>query len=181
MITDMSGPIRDLTMIVTQTRDLAMSAVAIRDIEPGQEITISYIPLGMPTIHRKQALGNWGFNCTCDLCTAPPETREISDERRERLVEIYYAMQDETTNYDTLVELSRELVQLARDERLLARAPEYYQSLMRIFYSFGDQETAWKYGRMSLKLAEILSDPEGEFVSGIRRDLDGIDGFFREG
>jgi hypothetical protein len=134
----------------------------------------------MPTAHRKKALANWGFNCTCNLCTSSPEHQAVSDQRRERLVEVYYAMQEETTTYDILVELSREFIQLAREERLLARIPEYYQSLMRIFYAFKDVETAHKYGTLSLRFGEIFSDPEGEFVSVVRRELDEVDRALRE-
>lgn len=141
---------------------------------------VADIPLGMPTIHRKRALSNWGFNCTCELCSAPSEARAASDHRRERLVEIYYAMQDESTDYNMLVELTHEFIKLAQVERLLARVGEYYQSFMRIYYSFGDYETARKYGRTSLMFAEIFSDPEGGFCAGVRRDLGQIDKERRE-
>ncbi|KAK3905518.1 SET domain-protein 5 [Staphylotrichum tortipilum] len=153
------------------TKDLAMSVLATRDIEPGEEITISYVPLGITTTQRTRKLSNWGFNCSCELCSAPPEAREASDQRRERMVEVYYAMQDESTSYNTLVELTREFIKLAQVERLLAKVGEYYQALMRIYYGFGDAETARKYGQASLKFAEIFSDPDGGFCAGIRRDL----------
>lgn len=133
------------------------------------------IPLGITTAQRTQKLGNWGFNCSCELCSAPPEAREASDQRRERMVEAYYAMQDESTSYNALVELTREFINLAQVERLLPKVGEYYQALMRIYYGFGDAETARKYGRASLKFAEIFSDPEGGFCAGIRRDLRQLD------
>lgn len=96
----------------------------------------------MPTAHRRKILRNWGFNCSCNFCMAPDEAREASDRRRERLVEVYYGMQDESTSYDTLVTLTREFVQLAQVERLIGKVGEYYQAFMRIYYSFGDSKTA---------------------------------------
>lgn len=129
----------------------------------------------MPTVQRARTITNWGFNCTCDLCSAPPEAREASDERRERLVEVYYAMQDESTSYNTLVELTREFIKLAQVERLVAKVGEYYQAFMRIYYGVGDAETARKYGQAALQFAEIFSDPEGGFCAGIRRDLKQLD------
>ncbi|GAB1313756.1 SET domain-containing protein 5 [Madurella fahalii] len=153
------------------SRDLAMSAVATRDIMPGEEITISYIPLGMPTSHRHRALGNWGFNCTCALCSAPDEAREASDRRREQLIELYYAMQEESTDYDSLIKLTREFIELAQVERLIAKVGEYYRVFMRIYYEIGDPESAKKYGQAALKFAEIFSDPEGVFCTGLRQDL----------
>ena len=129
----------------------------------------------MPAAQRARTIANWGFNCTCDLCSARPEAREASDKRRERLVEVHYAMQDESTSYEALVELTRELIKLAQVEQLLAKVGEYYQSFMRIYYGVGHGETARKYGRAALKFAEIFSDPEGGFCTSIRRDLQQLD------
>lgn len=95
-------------------------------------------------------------------------------------MEVYYAMQDESTSYNRLVELTGEFIELAKTERLLAKIGEYYQVIMRIYYGFGDLETARKYGRASLKFAEIFTDPEGQFCSGLRRDLKVVDRELRE-
>ncbi|KAK3360470.1 hypothetical protein B0T25DRAFT_130631 [Lasiosphaeria hispida] len=151
--------------------DLAMRAVATRDILPGEEITISYIPLGMPTPHRLRSLSNWGFNCTCALCTSPPAARDASDTRRHRLVEVYYAMQEPGVSYEELVELTREFVQTVEVERLDTKIGEYYQAFMRIYYNAGDAESALKYARLGLKYSEAFADPEGGFCSGLRADL----------
>jgi hypothetical protein len=90
-------------------------------------------------------------------------------------MEVYYAMQDESTSYNTLVELTREFIKLAQVERLVAKVGQHYQAFMRIYYGFGDAETARKYGQASLKFAEIFSDPEGGFCAGLRRDLEQIE------
>lgn len=125
----------------------------------------------MSTAYRTRALRNWGFNCSCDLCAAPAEAREASDERRERLMEIYYAMQDESTTYDKLVEFTREFIELVQIERLLAKVSAYYQTFMRLYFNLGDAVSAQRYGKIALALAEIFGDPEGGFCSGLRRDL----------
>ncbi|KAK4678892.1 hypothetical protein QC764_000720 [Podospora pseudoanserina] len=153
------------------SNDLVMSAVATRDIMPGEEITISYIPLGMPTSYRAKSLGNWHFNCTCALCTAPTEARDASDSRRERLMELFYAMQDSETQYDALVDWTREFIELAQVERLITKIGEYYQVFMKLYYDKGDPESAKKYGEAALYFAEIFSDPEGGFCTSLREDL----------
>ncbi|KAK0668048.1 hypothetical protein QBC41DRAFT_303769 [Cercophora samala] len=153
------------------SKDLVMSAVATRDIMPGEEITISYIPLGMPTSYRAKSLGNWHFNCTCALCTAPAEARDASDSRRERLMELFYAMQDSETQYDALIDWTREFIELAQVERLITKIGEYYQVFMKLYYDKGDPESAKKYGEAALYFAEIFSDPEGGFCTSLREDL----------
>ncbi|KAK3377509.1 hypothetical protein B0H63DRAFT_502266 [Podospora didyma] len=155
--------------------DLAMSAVATRDIMPGEEITISYIPLGMPTPYRAKSLANWGFNCTCGLCSAPAEAREASDQRRERLVDIFYAMDKvPQSDYQELVDLTREFVDLLQIERLEAKVGEYFQAFMRIYYNIGDADSAMRYAKAALRYAETFGDPEGGFCEGLRRDMDVI-------
>ena len=95
-------------------------------------------------------------------------------------MEVYYAMQDESTSYNRLVELTAEFNKLAKAERLLAKVGEYYQDFMRIYYNVGNLEAARKYGEASLRLAEIFTDPEGSFCSGLRRDLKIIERELRE-
>ncbi|KAK0728850.1 hypothetical protein B0T26DRAFT_739060 [Lasiosphaeria miniovina] len=151
--------------------DLALSAVATRDIVPGEEITISYLPLGMPTAYRARGLANWNFNCTCTLCSSPAAARAASDRRRERLVDILQAMYDEATEYGALVELTREFVDVVRTERLDAKVGEYFHAFMRIYHSFGDVESAFRYGQTALWYAETFADPEGGFCAGLRQDV----------
>jgi hypothetical protein len=95
-------------------------------------------------------------------------------------MEVYYAMQDESTSYNRLVELTGEFIKLAKAERLLAKIGEYYQVFMRIYYGVGDFEAAKKYGEASLRYAEIFADPEGSFCSGLRRDLKVVERELRE-
>lgn len=71
---------------------MAQEVVAIRDIEPGEEITHSYAPLGNPREYRREAIKAWGFNCTCSLCTAPEAEIKRSDARRYRLHDIHMGL-----------------------------------------------------------------------------------------
>jgi hypothetical protein len=93
------------------------------------------------------------------------------DQRRERLLGVYYALQHESTSYNTLVELTYELINLVQDERL----SQSLRSTIRLAASLvrdGDTEAARKYGRASLKFANIFSDADGGFCTGLRRDLE---------
>jgi len=49
---------------------------ALRDIEAGEALSISYIELAdlyLPTAARAKVLNSWGFRCACPLCTCRPE------------------------------------------------------------------------------------------------------------
>lgn len=55
---------------------------AIRNIEPGEEITIAYVDSLLGRIGRQQALKkDYDFSCTCKLCSLSPEEVRKSDAR----------------------------------------------------------------------------------------------------
>lgn len=52
---------------------LTLTLTALRRISPGEEVTISYIPLSRDHTVRQEALmDTFGFNCSCEECTLPP-------------------------------------------------------------------------------------------------------------
>ncbi|KAM7187072.1 N-lysine methyltransferase SMYD2 [Naviculisporaceae sp. PSN 640] len=76
---------------------LSMEVVAYTDIQPGEELSLSYLPLNLHYRERQATLlQNWGFKCTCSLCNHPhperegsaQEARRISDRRRQRIGDI---------------------------------------------------------------------------------------------
>jgi hypothetical protein len=60
---------------------------ALRSIEPGEEITHSYIsdPFAPSETRRRVLRETWGFDCSCELCSASEEERNSSDERLNRI------------------------------------------------------------------------------------------------
>jgi len=167
-----------------------MTAVATRDIEPGEEITISCepfplmvsselhsthnltdLPLGMPSKHRLRNLDNWGFNCTCSLCTASPEVREASDQRREKLADVYFAMKKSDITHQELIDMTGRFLELIYTERLETRFGEYFQILIMFYYNFRDLDNALKYAKLSLKYSEAFADPDGGFCESLREDI----------
>jgi len=129
----------------------------------------------MSSTYRQKSLANWHFNCTCALCSAPAQAIEASDARREQIVELFYGMQDPSTTYESLIEMTKEFIELAQVERLITKVGEYYQVLMKLFYEKGDPESARRYGSAALMFAETFSDPEGEFCVGLKDDLEIVD------
>lgn len=90
---------------------LAVSIVALKDIEPGEEITITYVPMGQTREERRAGLLKWGFNCNCSLCTASKAEVAASDYRRKKIKqlrqEVMEAVEawDGKMSIDTLVDL----------------------------------------------------------------------------
>lgn len=127
--------------------------------------------MGMASAHRARGLANWGFQCSCALCTSPPEVLAESDRARGHLLELYHRMVKDDTDYAELVELTREFVGIVKQEELVPKVGEYYQLFMEIYYSYGDLESALRYGQLALFFAETFSDPDGTWAAGLRLDL----------
>ena len=57
------------------------TAYAVRNIEPGEEITIAYT-IGGPSQERKSKLKDFfGFDCGCEICSLPGDKQNQSDEK----------------------------------------------------------------------------------------------------
>ncbi|KAI0858172.1 hypothetical protein F4860DRAFT_486977 [Xylaria cubensis] len=59
---------------------------ALRDIDQGEEITITYLgPLKNRKARQKALQEKFGFTCSCRLCSLPPEQSQESDRRLEEI------------------------------------------------------------------------------------------------
>ncbi|KAF4948913.1 hypothetical protein FGADI_9197 [Fusarium gaditjirri] len=58
---------------------------AIRTINAGEEITISYDKGGPSSVRRPMLKKSFGFDCTCSLCTLPSSELQASDNRRVQI------------------------------------------------------------------------------------------------
>jgi hypothetical protein len=119
--------------------------------------------MGMPQEYRTRALENWGFNCSCSLCTASKKEQEASDNRRKRLPEIQYILnsQMDQLSYDDIVQLTEELLYIVDAERLIKDLGQYYQYFMQLYYNIRDLDSAIKYGEMALEHGHMFGDDPG--------------------
>lgn len=60
----------------------------IRDIEPGEEITIPYDHGGPSTSRKPWLKQQFGFECDCPVCHLPPVELEKSDKRRNKIQQL---------------------------------------------------------------------------------------------
>ncbi|KAK4124333.1 SET domain-containing protein [Parathielavia appendiculata] len=153
---------------------LQVSVAAARDIPTGEEISISYIPLGQPTPERQRRLHKWGFTCTCSLCSAPEAEREASDARRR---EIERLRDDAVRAFQagrpyTALRLTKQVLALLPAEGLFPLYSEQYENMARIFYVVRDMENAERYANMSLGVLR-----EQGYVGEVGREM--VEGMWR--
>jgi hypothetical protein len=98
-----------------------------RDIEKGEEITVSYIPLLKPIQQRQERLQQYGFKCTCSACQSTE-----SSKRRVKIAETLESLEQKVHSTSTKTALIEKrilkafaLIKMIEEERLtdyLARA-----------------------------------------------------------
>ncbi|KAI1483512.1 SET domain-containing protein [Daldinia eschscholtzii] len=136
---------------------LAVSVVALRDIKPGEEITITYVPLGNTRDERQEALQKWGFECTCSLCTASKTEIAVSDYRRAKIKALRREVMKAVEEWDgtRAVKLTHEVLELMKAEDLSPLYSSQYEIMARLYWKAKDKKTATKYAQMSI---DVLVD-----------------------
>ncbi|EAQ83102.1 hypothetical protein CHGG_10920 [Chaetomium globosum CBS 148.51] len=152
---------------------LQISIIASRDIAAGEEITHSYLPLGLTSTERALKLHRqWNFTCTCPLCASPPATLAASDTLRRsvsRLRKEAIAAFQAGKPYAAL-RLTRQvagLLEEAPEGELRPLLGEQYENMARVWFVLRDRGEAERWGRRAL---EVLDGPGG---AG-ERELEGL-------
>ncbi|KAK2039634.1 SET domain-containing protein [Colletotrichum somersetense] len=136
-------------------RTLELEVVAYKDVQPGEELTISYSMLNMLYEERKQALREWGFDCACALCSSPAAVA-ASDGRRARLQAVLAALEDPALSgaASTVTKLAGELERVAAREGLEAQTGEFYGMVARAYARAGEVGAAGRYAAMAAERLE---------------------------
>ncbi|ORY06671.1 hypothetical protein BCR34DRAFT_32431 [Clohesyomyces aquaticus] len=149
---------------------------AIRTIEPGEEITISYLSHYLTSDERAhRTTSQWGFECSCRLCHAAREDINNSDNRLSRIqsIEAFFLeeRQDEITANPAMAE---ELIQLYKEERLGAPISRAYGYAAKQHALVGDKAKARMYANHALDAAKLWAGPWSKEVAHIYALLAGL-------
>ncbi|KAK0625408.1 hypothetical protein B0T17DRAFT_590995 [Bombardia bombarda] len=146
-------------------QSLGVSVAASRDIKLGEEITISYLTVGETSDVRQRSLRQWGFECSCDLCSSSAAEVAASDARRRQIDMLrHQAVQAFTDGkpYQAL-RITRQVLNLLPLEGLFPLYSEQYENIARVYWMLRDREKAEKYARISL---DVLA--EQGYISRVR-------------
>ncbi|KAK3348998.1 hypothetical protein B0T25DRAFT_609423 [Lasiosphaeria hispida] len=149
---------------------LAMTVWSSRDIEPGEEITITYSDADMTYAERKKTFSEvWGFDCTCNLCTASEERRNASDARRLKIHMLRERVlkRAKEGDFKRAIKATEELFQVADEEGLTPHMGDLYEIPARLYYQIGDLEKAREYTKRSLYQVEGLGVPGGKDIERV--------------
>lgn len=136
-----------------------MTIHTIKEIKEGEEITICYIENCGPYPKRQQTLTSFGFTCTCELCSLPPDARDKSDGKRRRIDHLKALIEDQSRFSKVPAawfRSARELSILMKEERM--RAEDFdglYQEAFHFAIRHGDQARARAFALRSYVITII--------------------------
>ncbi|KAH8889194.1 SET domain-containing protein [Thozetella sp. PMI_491] len=165
-------------------RTMTQYVHAVRDILPGEELSVSYINLSMGRQDRVEQLGKtWGFQCRCAACASGKEQTEASDDRVQQINSIIAELQSYDESSVANPALAEHLASLYEQENLWGTLYISYIFAALEYSGAGDDEKATEYARLALEYGiiglgkkssdmvemETLADNPREHWSWLRR------------
>ena len=121
---------------------------ALRDIEPGEELTINYTGADLPFGFRVTDIANrFGFFCECSFCTIPKHSRQRSDKRLQEMQQLDTEINNNKTspvsNPRTQLRLLRRVKSICEVEGIVQHQPvSVYLDAIKTVIEHGDQARA---------------------------------------
>ncbi|KAI1133680.1 hypothetical protein F5Y10DRAFT_3446 [Nemania abortiva] len=141
---------------------------AVRDIKPGEELTISYLDgLQVRSIRQERMQNSLGFSCGCSHCTLPKKESDASDDRLLAISQIEKELSDFNGKTPSSVTIE-EYVSLYRKERLEYKMAEAYTLAALNYNLLGKAGMAKKYARLSVEAALLESGPDAADVAQMK-------------
>lgn len=161
-------------------RTLLMEIKALRDIAPGEEISISYGTINKLHAERQKLYKEgWSFTCTCDMCTADSYAIAGSDQRRTRfsqLREKLNAVTAETYDAQQIIAWEKEVIELSDKEGYEVLIAEEFERMAYVYQGLGKLKEArsWAQKAKDNVLAWIATD------GGANNELERVESLLNE-
>ncbi|RFU26743.1 hypothetical protein B7463_g9598, partial [Scytalidium lignicola] len=137
---------------------LIHSTHASRTIEPGEEITLTYINLLQTYASRQANLKeHWGFECTCSLCSLEPSQRAQSDSRIRAIVEAQEDLLDWSRRSQGSAIQAEELILLYEKEGIHAASGTAHMLAALAYNAEGRTTLAKWHAKIAVKDGVVYS------------------------
>ncbi|KAA1111491.1 hypothetical protein PGT21_001642 [Puccinia graminis f. sp. tritici] len=142
---------RPNTAFHVNSESLEIHMHALRTINPGEEMTISYRDMAQIREQRQEDISHYGFQCTCAHCRMNEAQANESDRRLIRIEELSSKLVDwsEPAN-EVMLDEADELLELYLIERLDNNIADGYTVASVTYNSFGHTGRARRYATKAL-------------------------------
>ncbi|OIW32782.1 SET domain-containing protein [Coniochaeta ligniaria NRRL 30616] len=160
------------------SEQLVHTTTAVRSVEPGEELTITYMDSFEPRAARQErALQTWGFKCTCSQCSLPDKLAAKSDKRLEEIASIQTQLA-EFQDANVTPALIRRYIKLYKDDNLDFAIAGAYTLAALNYNMLGDEKMAVKYAKLAVEAGSLEHGPPSSDVSEMRALLRSPKGHF---
>lgn len=143
----------------------------MRDIEAGEELTISYLDsLGARSVRQSRARASWGFSCSCAQCSLPEREAAESDARLVSIDAIEKRIMD-LTSKSTTPAMIEQLVSLYRQERINHKTADVYTMAALNYNTWGDADEAMRYANLSIEQGRLEHGPHAADTAAMQAIL----------
>ena len=126
----------------------------MRDIAPGEELTISYIDTLAPYRQRQQRLqSSLGFECSCARCSLDEDERDESDDLLHAIAELEAELGDFASTRASPA-LAEELLELYVAEGLQSKMGGAYTLAALNYALVGKEDEARRYATLAAETVE---------------------------
>ncbi|KAH8888483.1 hypothetical protein GQ53DRAFT_691442 [Thozetella sp. PMI_491] len=148
---------------------MSQRVYAVRDIMPGEELTVAYIdPIQSRAERQARLQKDWGFRCSCQRCTAEEHIGAESDDRVEQIKSLWKELDDYSKSSSASVGKAELLVTLFQLEGLEGRIHEVYYRAALEYNGVGDAGMAMKYARLCIDRGMLIRGPKQPFLTNMR-------------
>ena len=145
---------------------------AVRDIQEGEELTLSYLAGGPSTERQGRLKEYFGFDCTCEACSLPAKELKASDARLRRAQKLDEAIGD-PRRVRHLPERAladcKALLNIYREEGIFdLRLPRLYYDAFQIAAMHADAARASVFAKSCADARTVCEGEESEEVKSMR-------------
>ncbi|KAI2466066.1 SET domain-containing protein [Annulohypoxylon bovei var. microspora] len=145
--------------------DFHQKVLAVRDIMVGEELTIAYYdPLQIQSVRQEKLHKEWGFNCTCQRCTADASSIAESDSRVRQIRALWKELDDHSAMSKASPGKAELLISLYEEEGILSRVNEAYYRAAIEYIGVGDITNATKYAILCVDDGQKFIGPDRPFI-----------------
>lgn len=144
---------------------------AVRDIEAGEELTISYLDsFSARSVRQTRARASWGFSCGCAQCSLPEGEVAESDAKLASIDTIEKRIMN-LTSKSTTPAMIEQLVSLYRQERIDHKTADVYTMAALNYNTWGDAEEAMRYANLSIEQGRLEHGPDAADTAAMQAIL----------
>ncbi|KAH9871412.1 hypothetical protein IAQ61_005591, partial [Plenodomus lingam] len=122
---------------------MSVEIFALKDIKPGEEITVSYGFETRSSARRMKSIeANLGFTCRCSLCSADQDVIEASNDRLSEIKALKSVLPTDEKESHEIARLLPFLISQLEKEDLQMDLPKYEEILAYTWSSFGMEDRA---------------------------------------